>query len=116
VKKISLSDTVGTAKKEDISSIFNTLIPEFSDINFGAHFHTTLKNWYNKVDAAYISGCNSFDGVINGLGGCPMATSDLVGNMPTEKLTTYCKNKTISHNLNLLHLESSLNYSNRILK
>jgi hydroxymethylglutaryl-CoA lyase len=92
------------------------LIPEFSDINFGAHFHTTLKNWYNKVDAAYISGCNSFDGVINGLGGCPMATSDLVGNMPTEKLTTYCKNKTISHNLNLLHLESSLNYSNRILK
>ena len=116
VKKISLSDTVGAAKKEDISSIFNTLIPEFSDINFGAHFHTTLNNWFNKVDAAYSSGCNSFDGVINGLGGCPMATSNLVGNMPTEKLTTYCKNKNISHNLNLLHLESSLNYSNRILK
>ena len=116
VKRISLSDTVGAAKKEDISSIFNTLIPEFSHINFGAHFHTTLKNWYNKVDAAYSSGCNIFDGVINGLGGCPMATSNLVGNMPTEKLITYFTNKKISHNLNLLHFESALNYSNRILK
>tara|TARA_S200000501_G_scaffold347266_1_gene361502 strand:+ start:1464 stop:2318 length:855 start_codon:yes stop_codon:yes gene_type:complete len=116
VKKISLSDTVGAAKKEDISSIFNTLIPEFTDINFGAHFHTTLKNWYNKVDAAYSSGCNSFDGVINGLGGCPMATSNLVGNMPTQKLITYFTKKNISHNLNLLHFESALNYSNRILK
>ena len=116
VKKISLSDTVGAAKKEDISSIFNTLIPGFSNINFGAHFHTTLKNWYNKVDAAYSSGCNSFDGVINGLGGCPMATSDLVGNMPTEKLVSYFSEKKLSHKLNLLHFESALNYSNRILK
>ena len=116
VKKISLSDTVGTAKNEDISSIFNTLIPEFSDINFGAHFHTTLKNWFDKVDAACSSGCNSFDGVINGLGGCPMATSDLVGNMPTEKLVSYFTEKKLSHKLNLLHFESALNYSNRILR
>ena len=116
VKKISLSDTVGAAKKEDISSIFKTLIPEFSNINFGAHLHTTLKDWYNKVEAAYNSGCNSFDGVINGLGGCPMATSNLVGNMPTQNLITYFTNKNISHNLNLLHFESALNYSNRILK
>lgn len=116
VKKISLSDTVGAAKKEDISSIFNTLIPGFSNINFGAHFHTTLNNWFDKVDAAYSSGCNSFDGVINGFGGCPMATSDLVGNMPTEKLVSYFTEKNLSHNLNLLHFESALNYSNRILK
>ena len=116
VKKISLSDTVGAAKKEDISSIFNTLIPGFSNINFGAHFHTTLNNWFNKVDAAYSSGCNSFDGVINGLGGCPMATSDLIGNMPTEKLVSYFTKKKLSHKLNLLHFESALNYSNRILK
>lgn len=116
VKKISLSDTVGAAKKEDISSIFNTLIPGFSNINFGAHFHTTLNNWFDKVDAAYSSGCNSFDGVINGLGGCPMATSDLVGNMPTEKLVSYFSEKKLSHKLSLLHFESALNYSNRILK
>ena len=116
VKKISLSDTVGAAKKEDISSIFNTLIPGFSNINFGAHFHTTLNNWFNKVDAAYSSGCNSFDGVINGLGGCPMATSDLIGNMPTEKLVSYFTKKKLSHKLNLLHFESALNYSNRVLK
>ena len=116
VKKISLSDTVGAAKKEDIFSIFNTLIPGFSNINFGAHFHTTLNNWFDKVDAAYSSGCNSFDGVINGFGGCPMATSHLVGNMPTEKLVSYFTKKKLSHKLNLLHFESALNYSNRILK
>ena len=116
VKKISLSDTVGTAKIVDIYSVFNTLIPGFPNINFGAHFHTTLKNWFYKVDAAYSSGCNSFDGVINGLGGCPMGTSDLLGNMPTEKLVSYFNKKKLSHKLNLLHFESAINYSNKILK
>ena len=116
VSTISLSDTVGAAKTEDISAIFNRLIYEFSDVDFGAHFHTTPGKWSEKVDAAYTAGCRSFDGAIKGYGGCPMANSDLVGNMPTEKLISYCAQKNINHHLNLLHFESAVNYSSKIFK
>lgn len=87
----SLSDTVGVAQKEDISSLFSTLVPQWNALEFGAHFHSTPDNWYDKIDAAFTGGCRRFDGAILGYGGCPMAQDDLVGNMPTENLIQYAK-------------------------
>ena len=46
------------------------------------HLHTTKDSWREKIEAAYFSGCNRFDSAIKGLGGCPMANDDLVGNWP----------------------------------
>jgi hydroxymethylglutaryl-CoA lyase len=37
-----------------------------------------------KILAAYDAGCRRFDSAIGGLGGCPFAQDDLVGNIPTE--------------------------------
>ena len=116
INKIILSDTIGSAKTEDISSIFKILIPKFKKIDFGAHLHTTMDRWSDKINAAFSSGCKSFDGAINGLGGCPMASSDLVGNMPTEKLITYFTSQNINLQLNTLNFESSFNLSLKILK
>ena len=81
VKSINLSDTVGVADHTIITDLFTTLIPAYQEIEFGAHFHTEYDKWYEKVDAAYLSGCRKFDGAIKGLGGCPMAKSDMVGNL-----------------------------------
>jgi hydroxymethylglutaryl-CoA lyase len=83
VKILSLSDTVGTSNPENINYLFSHLIPEYSNIEFGAHLHTTPNTWFEKIDAAYKSGCRRFDGAIQGFGGCPMAKDDLTGNMPT---------------------------------
>ncbi len=116
INKIILSDTIGSANTEDISSIFKILIPEFKKIDFGVHLHTTLDRWSDKINAAFSSGCKSFDGVINGFGGCPMASSDLVGNMPTEKLITYFTSQNINLQLNTLNFESSFNLALKILK
>lgn len=116
INKIILSDTIGSAKTEDISSIFKILIPKFKKIDFGAHLHTTMDRWSDKINAAFSSGCKSFDGVINGFGGCPMASSDLVGNMPTEKLITYFTRQNINLQLNTLNFESSFNLALKILK
>ena len=116
INKIILSDTIGSAKTEDISSIFKILIPKFKKIDFGAHLHTTMDRWSDKINAAFSSGCKSFDGVINGFGGCPMASSDLVGNMPTEKLITYFTSQNINLQLNTLNFESSFNLALKILK
>ncbi len=99
----SLADTVGVAREEDISSLFEELIVSRPDLEFGAHFHTKPQDWRTKVDAAYLAGCRRFDGAILGYGGCPMAQDDLVGNMPTENLLGFAKenNESLSVNIEL---------------
>jgi len=81
---IALSDTVGVARPEDITSMFNALIPALPQVEFGAHLHCTPDNWKAKTDAAWQAGCRRFDGAIKGYGGCPMAEDELVGNLRME--------------------------------
>lgn len=89
VRIIPLSDTVGISTKKNIALLYSTLVPEFPEIEFGFHLHTTIRHWYRKVNAAFVNGCRSFDTVINGLGGCPMAENRLVGNLRTSNLLEY---------------------------
>ena len=85
----SLSDTIGVSTPESISYLFSNLIPAYDNLTFGAHLHTQAHNWKEKIKSAYDSGCRRFDGAIKGYGGCPMATDDLTGNMPTEQMVNY---------------------------
>ncbi|MFM9826108.1 hydroxymethylglutaryl-CoA lyase, partial [Flavobacterium sp.] len=73
VKILSLSDTIGSSTPEAIKYLYTNLIPKYPKIEFGAHLHSTPDKWFEKVDAAYNSGCRRFDGAIQGFGGCPMA-------------------------------------------
>ena len=100
VKILSLSDTIGSSTPDIIDYLFSNLIPLYPQIEFGAHLHTTPTAWYEKVHAAYTAGCNRFDGAIKGYGGCPMATDELTGNMPTEKLLEYFNGLKIELQLN----------------
>lgn len=109
IQIISLSDTIGSATPKAIQYLFSHLIPQYPFIEFGAHFHTHPNHWLEKVTAAYNSGCRRFDGAIQGFGGCPMAKDDLTGNMPTEKLLSYCTSNNISHTINPLHFEAAYN-------
>ena len=87
--------------------MFNNTIPEFTNIEIGAHLHTTPTTWEEKVNAAYNSGCKRFDGAIKGFGGCPMATDKLTGNMATEHLITYLNENNIETDLNLNEFKKS---------
>ena len=109
VETISISDTIGTAKKSDINKIYSFLIPRYSKIEFGAHFHSKPNEWYEKVNEAYINGCRRFDGAIMGFGGCPMAKDDLTGNVPTEKLLSFFNSIKENTSINSLHFESCYN-------
>ncbi len=100
VKTIAMSDTIGVAKPENISYIFKHLIPEFKDTVIGAHFHSTPDTWEEKMQAAYDAGCRRFDSALKGIGGCPMAKDDLVGNMATENIKYWCEKNNIPLNIN----------------
>ncbi len=104
---ISLSDTIGVSTPESISYLFDQVIAEFAQVEFGAHLHTLPESWKEKVEAAYQSGCRRFDGAIKGFGGCPMAKDDLTGNMPTEKMVYYFDQSQISTNIDLEELEKA---------
>ncbi|QMU63953.1 MAG: hydroxymethylglutaryl-CoA lyase [Flavobacteriaceae bacterium] len=109
VRILSLSDTVGSSTPEIIGYLFSNLIPMYPKIEFGAHLHTTPDSWYEKVDAAYKTGCKRFDGAIKGYGGCPMAKDDLTGNMPTEKLISYFATQKAETNIKPMSFESAYN-------
>ncbi len=107
VKILSLSDTVGSSTPDVIRYLFSHLIPQYPTVEFGAHLHTTPDKWFEKINAAYQSGCRRFDGAIQGFGGCPMATDDLTGNMPTEHLLSYFASKNESTNTDSSVFEKS---------
>jgi hydroxymethylglutaryl-CoA lyase len=114
VKILSLSDTVGSSTAEAIRYLFSHLIPKYPNIEFGAHLHTTPDKWFEKIDAAYNSGCRRFDGAIQGFGGCPMAKDELTGNMPTEKLLSYFTSKKENTNISAMSFESSYNEASKL--
>ncbi len=114
VKILSLSDTVGSSTPEIIQYLFSNLIPEYPNMEFGAHLHTTPDSWHEKVDAAFQSGCIRFDGAIQGFGGCPMAKDELTGNMPTEKLLSYFTAAQQNTNTSPMSFESAYNEATKL--
>jgi hydroxymethylglutaryl-CoA lyase len=86
---ISLADTVGIAEPSQVSSVTAKVISAFPDIETGVHLHSTNINWKQKVDAALEQGCMRFDGALKGIGGCPMADDELVGNIDSELMIPY---------------------------
>ena len=114
INLLALSDTIGTSNNENITSLFSTLIPEFEKVEFGAHLHTTPDTWEEKIAASIESGCNRFDGVIKGYGGCPMAEDELTGNMPTEKMLSYFQKQNFMTNLNQDSFLDSMKKSSEI--
>lgn len=96
VKNISLADTVGVAQTATIDALFRKLVPQFPQAVISAHFHATATNWREKLEAAWNAGCRRFDGAIGGIGGCPMAKDELVGNMNTTNLLSWAAENNIS--------------------
>jgi hydroxymethylglutaryl-CoA lyase len=114
IKIIALSDTIGVSNPSSISNLFSTLIPEFPQLTIGAHLHTTPDTWKEKVEAAWNSGCRRFDHAIKGFGGCPMAADKLTGNMPTENVLFFLKEKNIESGIEMNAFNSAMMEAGRI--
>ena len=100
VEVISLADTIGVSNPDVIKPLFETLIPAYPHIEFGAHLHSTPDTIVEKLEAAWDAGCKRFDGAVKGFGGCPMAKDDLVGNMATEVMLNYFQKRQIPTAIN----------------
>jgi hydroxymethylglutaryl-CoA lyase len=86
IKMISLADTVGMAGPEQIRDLLSAVRQKFAYLDIGVHLHSRPDQAIEKILSAYDAGCRRFDSALAGLGGCPFAQDQLVGNIPTEKV------------------------------
>jgi hydroxymethylglutaryl-CoA lyase len=84
VRTVSLADTAGTASPEDVARVYEAAANCVAGVEIGVHLHSRPDGAAEKVLTAYKAGCRRFDGALTGLGGCPFAGDELVGNIPTE--------------------------------
>ena len=108
VKIISLADTIGVSKPDQIHYLFSTLTRQFSQIEFGAHLHSNPATAEEKIEAAFKAGCQRFDGAIKGFGGCPMAEDELVGNLATETILNWLAKNDNSADLSIDEFQKAM--------
>jgi len=114
IEIISLADTVGVAIPEQVYDMTSYLVESLPATEIGVHLHSTSENWHQKLEAATKAGCKRFDGALKGIGGCPMANDDLVGNMNTEWMVSYFEKNNIATGLNKEALAESLRIAGEI--
>ncbi len=100
IEIISLADTVGVASPEQVYNITRMLVSVLPNTQIGVHLHSRRHNWKEKIDAALQANCRRFDGALKGIGGCPLAKDELVGNMNTELLIPYFEELNLLEGIN----------------
>jgi hydroxymethylglutaryl-CoA lyase len=91
IKTVSLADTAGNATPEIVREVYEKASQSVAGIELGAHLHSRPEHAEAKILAAYNAGCRRFDGALTGLGGCPFAGDELVGNIRTEDILAAIK-------------------------
>jgi hydroxymethylglutaryl-CoA lyase len=91
VRTVSLADTVGTADPKLVGDLYREVKDHVAGIELGVHLHSRPEDAEEKILAAYEAGCRRFDSALTGLGGCPFAGDNLVGNIATEQVLTALK-------------------------
>jgi hydroxymethylglutaryl-CoA lyase len=114
IKTVSLADTVGLASPEQVYAMTSYLVESLPGVEIGVHLHSTPGNWKEKLEAAVRAGCKRIDGALKGIGGCPMANDELVGNMNSELVIGYLREKNCLPAINEQALAESLRIAGEI--
>ena len=111
---LSLADTVGLATPEQVFSVTENLVRALPGKTIGVHLHSSPGNWKPKLEAALKAGCLRFDGALKGIGGCPMANDELVGNMNMENMIGYFEKEKLVDGINPNALTNALRIATEI--
>lgn len=114
VRTVSLADTAGTASAESITEVFRRASSYVAGMEIGVHLHSTPMGAADKILAAYNAGCRRFDSAMTGLGGCPFAGDELVGNIATEDVLAALSLAGYAQEQTGLHLEKVVKLTNEI--
>jgi hydroxymethylglutaryl-CoA lyase len=114
VRTVSLADTVGTATPELVGDLYRQVKDHVAGIELGVHLHSRPENAEDKILAAYEAGCRRFDSALTGLGGCPFAGDELVGNIATEDVLAALRKAGADPGIDRAKLSKALEMTNEI--
>jgi hydroxymethylglutaryl-CoA lyase len=114
VRTVSLADTVGTASAKFVGDLYREVKEHVAGIELGVHLHSRPENAEEKILAAYEAGCRRFDGALTGLGGCPFAGDNLVGNIATEQVIAALRKAGADPGIDPAQLGNVLRLTNEI--
>jgi len=114
VRTVSLADTVGTASPQLVGDLFRQVKDHVAGIELGVHLHSRPENAEAKIRAAYEAGCRRFDSALTGLGGCPFAGDNLVGNIATEQVLAALRKAGADPGIDNARLSKVLAMTNQI--
>ncbi|MGH7837245.1 MAG: hydroxymethylglutaryl-CoA lyase, partial [Candidatus Binataceae bacterium] len=114
VRTVSLADTVGTASPELVGDLYRQAKDHVDGIELGVHLHSRPEHAEEKILAAYEAGCRRFDSALTGLGGCPFAGDNLVGNIATEDVLAALKKAGADPRIDSARLDTVLALTNEI--
>jgi hydroxymethylglutaryl-CoA lyase len=84
IQNIVLADTYGIADATRVFEITKAVIKQFGIQGIGVHLHARAEHAVHLAQAALSAGTTWLEGTLGGIGGCPFAGDDLIGNLPTE--------------------------------
>lgn len=111
---ISLADTIGLATPEQVGSLVGRMTERFPEAVVGVHLHARPWDRTEKLKSAWEAGCRRFDAAIGGIGGCPMAGDELVGNMDMQALVAFIEGRGEETGLDKMAFERSMELSGSI--
>jgi hydroxymethylglutaryl-CoA lyase len=114
VRTVSLADTVGTATPELVGDLYRQVKDHVAGIELGVHLHSRPENAEEKILSAYEAGCRRFDSALTGLGGCPFAGDNLVGNIATEDVLAALRKAGADPGIDPVRLSKALEMTNEI--
>jgi len=108
VREIAVADTYGVAGPDRIHRVLARLVDAFGPEGIGAHLHSRPDpvEVRAKVDAVLDAGVRWLEGALGGVGGCPFAGDELVGNLPTEVVLPHLVDRGFDPGPDLLRLPS----------
>jgi hydroxymethylglutaryl-CoA lyase len=114
VQTVSLADTVGKASPQLVGDLYHSVKDHVAGMEVGVHLHSRPENAEEKILAAYEAGCRRFDGALTGLGGCPFAGDNLVGNVATEDILAALRKAGADPGIDSARLTKALEMTNEI--
>jgi hydroxymethylglutaryl-CoA lyase len=114
VRTVSLADTVGNASPQLVGDLYRSVKDHVAGIELGVHLHSRPETAEAKILAAYEAGCRRFDSALTGLGGCPFAGDNLVGNIATEDVLAALRKAGADPGIDSVRLAKALEMTNEI--
>lgn len=116
---IVISDTVGLStetRTNEILKMINTNM-ELRDINYlGMHIHSKGNNFTKIVNSCLNNNIYKYDSSMLGIGGCPFAEDNALGNISTLKLISFLKSLGYCKEYNLQKLKYAEESLDKLLK